>query len=274
MNELEAQLSKVNERLSFPSDTSTTSHGAPSHPSDDPSAREVLPASANLQFSNDGAKYRLTVDSDGNVSHLPFCRQRSKTGQLKIVQVVYHGLTSLDQVDDMADLDAIAPVAPDSLGLTEPAFATLFQHLAMSKHISVAPELGQALIDSFFCHQTLAIVDRSVFLRDMALEGPFFSEFLLMCIYTSANRMIDCLDSQERQSQDDLFSTLARNLLTKQLEGPSRITTAQGLLLLSIRDSNLGHISQSWNYAGLVRHCACHPPPTLTVVSPGFQADT
>ena len=152
----------------------------------------------------------------------------------------------------MTDLDAATHSAPASAGMTDPAFAPLFQALAVSKHISVAPELGKALLDCFFCYQVMAILDRSTFLRDMALSGPFFSEFLLMCVYTNSNRMMDGLDPQERRTQGEIFSRLARDMLTKELEGPSKITTAQGLLLLSEVESALGNVSQGWNYAGLV----------------------
>ena len=72
--------------------------------------------------------------------------------------------------------------------------------------------------------------------------------------YASANRIIDGMDGQERRTQGDIFARLARDMLTNELEGPSKITTAQGLLLLSERECALGRPSQGWNYAGLVRY--------------------
>jgi hypothetical protein len=134
----------------------------------------------------------------------------------------------------------------------ETAFAPLFIALATSKHISVAPEIGNSLLECFFCYQDFHTVQQSVFMRDMALDGPFCSKFLLMAIYTSATRMIDGLSADERRVQGDVFAKLAGEYLAQELEGPSKITTAQGLLLLSGRECALGNVSQGWNHAGLV----------------------
>lgn len=136
--------------------------------------------------------------------------------------------------------------------MTDPAFAPIFQALAASKHISVAPKLGDALLEAYFCYQVFNIIQRSTFLRDMALGGPLFSDFLLMCMYASATRMIDGLDMEERRTQGDLFVRLAKEYLARELEGPTKITTIEGLLLLSGRECALGNVSQGWNHAGLV----------------------
>jgi hypothetical protein len=142
---------------------------------------------------------------------------------------------------------------PTSPGPTSnPVFVPIFEALASSKHVSVAPELGKALLDLYFCYQVLHVVDRSTFLQDMALGGPFFSEFLLMTLYAAGTRMMDGLDSRERLSQGDMFAQRSRDLLAKELEGPSRITTVQGLLVLSGRECALGHASRGWIHAGMV----------------------
>ena len=166
--------------------------------------------------------------------------------------MIYHGINGLDLADDRDDLDSALPGPPPPTGLTDAASADFLYFLGMDKHLSVPPELGKSLIDIFFCHQVLAIVDRSVFLRDMALEGPFFSQFLLSCIYLTASAFIDGIEPPTRTQLADASSALARDMLTLELQGPTKISTAQGLLLLSVRESDLGRISQSWNYAGLV----------------------
>lgn len=140
--------------------------------------------------------------------------------------------------------------------MTEPEFAPMFQALASSRHISVAPALGDALLETFFCYQVFNIIQRSTFLRDMALGGPMFSEFLLMSIYASATRMIDGLDVEQRKTQGALFERLAKEHLAKEMDGPTKITTIEGLLLLSGRECSLGNISQGWNHAGLVSYQA------------------
>ena len=166
--------------------------------------------------------------------------------------MVYHGLTSLTQGPELTDDAASTLLAPTSTDMSDPAFTPLLQALAASKHVSVAPTIGDALLDCYFTFQVFNVVNKSNFVRDMALGGPFFSEFLLMCLYASGTRMIDGLDPSEREAQAGLFARLARDLLAKEMEGPSKIATVEGLLLLSMRECALGNVSQGWNYSGLV----------------------
>jgi hypothetical protein len=116
--------------------------------------------------------------------------------------------------------------------MTNSSFAPIFQGLAISKHIFVAPELGDALLNAYFCYQVFNIIQRSTFLRDMALGGPLFSKFLLMAMYASATRMIDGMDDEQRRTQGELFIRLAKQYLAEEMEGPAKLTTIQGLLLL------------------------------------------
>ncbi len=152
--------------------------------------------------------------------------------------------------------------------------APIFQALAASKHISVAPKLGDALLEAYFCYQVFNIIQRSTFLRDMALGGPMFSEFLLMCMYASATRMIDGLSTDERRTQGDLFERLAKEYLAQDMEGPTKITTIQGLLLLSGRKCALGDVSQGWNHAGLVGYSAHLAGNRALTVRQGIPNDT
>ena len=65
----------------------------------------------------------------------------------------------------------------------------------------------------------------------MALGGPFFSEFLLMAIYAAGIRMMDGIALADRVNQSDMFAQMAKKLLWQELDGPSKITTIQGLSL-------------------------------------------
>ena len=103
----------------------------------------------------------------------------------------------------------------------------------------------------------------------MALGGEYFSDFLLMSLYASGTRMVDGLGEEDRKAQGDLFTRLARDLLAKEMEKPSKITTirepcssysravsaqqAEGLLVLSGRECAIGNVSQGWLHAGMVR---------------------
>lgn len=164
--------------------------------------------------------------------------------------MVYHGLTGwTHDTHQIEDVPLAQPVSP---GLTNPAFAPFFSALATQKHISVAPELGDALVSCYFSYQVFESIQQSLFLRDMALGGPYFSEFLLMAIYAAATRKIDGLGIEERRVQRELFEKLAKEYLAKEMDGVSKIPTIQGLMLLSSTALAEGSLSHGWNYAGMV----------------------
>ncbi|GFZ47546.1 hypothetical protein JCM24511_05290 [Saitozyma sp. JCM 24511] len=208
---------------------------------------EAPPPAADMRGR---AKYRLTLDDTGNIT--------------------YHGITGWDPGQDVpssewclatssqhshtADFPLPAYPFPSLLESVSQnqALTPIFQALATSKHISVAPELGDALLNAYHCYQVFEITSRAPFLRDMVLGGPCFSEFLLMVLYACASRMIDGLTEEQKLAQGDLFVKLAKAYLAKEMEGPTKITTIQGLLLLSGRECALGDISQGWNHAGLL----------------------
>ena len=88
-------------------------------------------------------------------------------------------------------------------------------------------------------------------MRDMALNGPYFSEFLLMAIYAAATRKIDGLNMADRAVQGELFMKLAKEYLMKDLEKPPTVPLIQGLLLLSSTQLAEGQSSGGWLHAGM-----------------------
>ncbi|KAK7951623.1 fungal-specific transcription factor domain-containing protein [Apiospora aurea] len=237
MVRMEERMRQMEERLDLAPGQGWSS--LPGTPSAQGSPPATVASQTGAQVANspaetdEGAKYRLTVDASGNVT--------------------YHGLTSWirgPNVASEAPPQASSPIPP---GMTDDAqYCRILQALTASKHISVAPKLGDALLDYYFCYSVFNIIDRFIFMRDMALGGPMFSEFLLMAMYTSATSKIDGLDHEERITQEALFSQLAKEYLAKEMEGPTKITTIQGLLLLSGRECAAGNVSQGWNHAGLL----------------------
>ena len=107
------------------------------------------------------------------------------------------------------------------------------------------------MLSAFHCYEVFEITEQASFLRDMVLGGPCYSELLLMVLYASASRMIDGLTEEQKLAQGDLFVKLAKAYLWKEMDGPTKITTIQSLLLLSSRECALGEVSQGWNHAGL-----------------------
>lgn len=139
--------------------------------------------------------------------------------------------------------------------MDDPAMEPLYKLLSQSRHTVVTAEIGSALLDCYFSYSgpMFFIVTRSIFLRDMAFGGPFFSDFLLVALYAAGTRTIDGLSEDERKSQGDHFTHLGRDMLSKELSGPTTIPLIQGLLLMSTRECVVGNISQGWSHSGLVR---------------------
>lgn len=166
---------------------------------------------------------------------------------------MYHGLTGWSEgpqyVQASPGTSASASAIP---GFADPTFAPFFQALASHKHISVAPDLGDALLQCFFSYQIFETLHQPIFLRDMALNGPYFSEFLLMAVYAAATRKIDGLSMQDRAVQGELFMKLAKEYLAKDVEKRPTIPLIQGLLLLSSTQLAEGNISGGWLHAGMV----------------------
>lgn len=89
---------------------------------------------------------------------------------------------------------------------------------------------------------------------DMALNGTYYSDFLLMAIFTLAARH---LSRQEGDSIDsnmgEKFFSRAKMLLMDELDNTKpRIPTIQGLLILGGRQCAIGRSSQGWLFTGMV----------------------
>jgi hypothetical protein len=94
----------------------------------------------------------------------------------------------------------------------------------------------------------------AVFLMDMALNGTYYSDFLLMAIFALAARH---LSRQEGDSMDsnmgEKFFSRAKMLLMDELDNTKpRIPTIQGLLILGGRQCAIGRSSQGWLFTGMV----------------------
>lgn len=62
---------------------------------------------------------------------------------------------------------------------------------------------------------------------DMALGGPYFSEFLLIVIYCTGIRLTYSMDEAERTQKGEHYVNLAMNMLADQVMGPGRICTVR-----------------------------------------------
>jgi len=87
-------------------------------------------------------------------------------------------------------------------------------------------------------------VYRPAFMRDMAVDGPYYSSFLMMVLCAHAARFHDTKVGQ-------MLMTRARLLLGAEIQKPSSIPTVQALLQLSAREMAFGSTSQAWLYSGM-----------------------
>ncbi|KAK2685870.1 hypothetical protein QWA68_015082 [Fusarium oxysporum] len=120
----------------------------------------------------------------------------------------------------------------------------------------VDPDLGMQLLSLYWSRQLHAglLVYRSVFMRDMACGGPYFSKLLLNAMYYSVSKHCPDLsirhDASSRDSAGWSFRERFRVLLRDEFD-KSSITTIQGLLIMaSSLFTRCDERSTSWLYAG------------------------
>ncbi|KAJ8613448.1 hypothetical protein MRB53_036933 [Persea americana] len=87
-------------------------------------------------------------------------------------------------------------------------------------------------------------VYRPAFVRDMAIDGPYCTPFLLLIICGHAA-------SHYHESIADALMSRARTLLGFEMQKPSSIATIQGLLQFSAHEMVAGAVSQAWLYSGM-----------------------
>jgi len=121
----------------------------------------------------------------------------------------------------------------------------------------VDPELGMHLLAIYWNRQLLSgpIVYRTIFMRDMACSGPYFSKLLLNAIYFHACKYSPRLEV--RQDPNNCLTAgfkyrqRAVELLSQSFD-KSDITTIQALLIMSNSIfSSCDEKSVSWLYAGM-----------------------
>lgn len=89
---------------------------------------------------------------------------------------------------------------------------------------------------------------------DMAIGGSYYSDFLLMAIFSLSARH---LSEQQRDfrgiGRGERFLARAKELLLEEMMAAKpRIPTIQGLLILGGRQCAMGSSSEGWLYTGMV----------------------
>ena len=96
----------------------------------------------------------------------------------------------------------------------------------------------------------------------MALDGPYFSPFLLNVLFAHACRHTKPTDPRYAQyHMGEYFLTKAKRALVDEFSlAKPRIPTIQGLLILGGRQCAVGRHSEGWLFTGMVR-------PNLTLLT-------
>ncbi|KAI1270327.1 fungal-specific transcription factor domain-containing protein [Xylariaceae sp. FL1019] len=96
-------------------------------------------------------------------------------------------------------------------------------------------------------------VYKPCFLIDMALGGPHYSDFLLMCMLAHSARKVTERDMGiDGLLKGEHYLARAKELLLEEMSAPKpRIPTIQGLLILGGRQCAIGKSSEGWLYTGM-----------------------
>lgn len=120
----------------------------------------------------------------------------------------------------------------------------------------IPPEMSLTLLQIYWTwqHPLHHCVYRPTFTRDMALGGPYYSDFLLMSIYALAARHANDNDPRfTNMARGEQFLEEAKKLLLVELSAAKpKIPTIQGLLILGGRQCAIGKSSEGWLYTGMV----------------------
>lgn len=116
---------------------------------------------------------------------------------------------------------------------------------ARLRHRYASPEDGENWVESYFCWASAVdgVVHRPSFIRecaqlryvlthagDMALDGPYFSDFLLVAIYVTGIRFITGMDEREREARGAHYEGIAMSMLPEQIMNPGSIASIRGLI--------------------------------------------
>ncbi|KAL6407230.1 fungal specific transcription factor domain-containing protein [Ilyonectria robusta] len=119
----------------------------------------------------------------------------------------------------------------------------------------VATETGLALLDIYWTwlHPLHNCVYRPAMIMDLALGGPYCSNFLLMCIFgLVARHLPEQHPNFQGVGRGDQYIAQAKMLLLEEMAAPRpSIPTIQGLLILGGRQGAMGNSSEGWLYTGM-----------------------
>ncbi|KAF2152253.1 hypothetical protein K461DRAFT_321290 [Myriangium duriaei CBS 260.36] len=119
----------------------------------------------------------------------------------------------------------------------------------------ICTEVGLTLLEIYWAwlHPLHNWVYRPMLVMDLALGGPYCSDFLIMCIFSLVARHLTPQDQVSLHiGHAGQYVQRAKQLLQDELSAPTpQIPTIQGLLILGGAHCAMGKSSEGWLYTGM-----------------------
>jgi hypothetical protein len=198
-------------------------------------------------------------------------------------QPVYHGETSMhDHMDARSASGAtISPPEAMDTATAKSLPPQRLADLAKLRHKYASVEEGEVYLDAYFrwASPVYAVIHRPVFMRDMAVNGPYFSQLLLVVIYITGIRFTSGMAEKERQVRGEQLVSIALSLISDEMTKPTSIPTirkpleiclttniaidtflwsTEALLGLAGRQCAVGNSTQGWLFTGMVSRSDCN----------------
>ncbi|KAI5456072.1 fungal-specific transcription factor domain-containing protein [Mariannaea sp. PMI_226] len=206
---------------------------------------ETSPATSHaLSSSATSLWFQVGIGEDGSITYNG-PTSRFHAGSLKEVS----GSDGSDSNSSQLDALRSQYVLMDSIWMP------LINAQPFMRGTGVATETGLALLDIYWTwlHPLHNCVYKPAMLMDLALGGPYCSDFLLMCIFgLVARHLPEHTPNFHGVGKGDEFISRAKILLLEEMSAarPS-IPTIQGLLILGGRQGAMGNSSEGWLYTGM-----------------------
>ncbi|KUJ22219.1 uncharacterized protein LY89DRAFT_638427 [Mollisia scopiformis] len=214
-------------------------------------ALELIDAIGDEEKVRESALDELSVDENGKVQYFGatsrFYVPTEHTTQAR-------GQAELDRSSDFVDATKHRTWLQSSSKLQKSWERLAFANL-QNERSDINPQLAADLLQIYWAwqHPLHNCVYRPCFSRDMALGGPYFSEFLLYTLYAHASRHANTDDPRFKDiGRGERFLAKAKLLLQSEMEQPRpKIPTIQALLILGGRQCAVGKSSEGWLYTGM-----------------------
>ncbi|ORY23135.1 fungal-specific transcription factor domain-domain-containing protein [Naematelia encephala] len=206
----------------------------------------------------------MSLADDGQRGHFGLTSFLWQTPSESVVERLQRRISTPDGTKPGA-LESQAGILSANAGMVSAWESLAFHKLQLERGWTGA-KMVMHLLKVYFSWQYghHCTVYRPIFMRDMALGGPYFSQFLLESICAAAVLYSDYHLDPERLPRDigagataDLlgvgaeYLSRAKALLAVELEKPSNVPAIQGMMILGQRESSCGNASQGWMYTGM-----------------------